>query len=581
MSNIDVQFCILEQFFPDGPDHPFAKTMMSHFHKLRAPLFSIHEFPSLAEQEQRFIDAGWAHARARSLWDLWSDDNFLPESTRASLDSFEAFDEWEEFALFASHYFLLVASNNNSAILEKSKTPEEPCGQKTSSHSEKFVLKANCPSGKSARRRYGALVPDSKDSVGHYGGQGERARLASTDLYTREGVVEPANLFPSRDIPVRMCHTITPLGTSSDCLLVGGRASPAAPLGDCWLRQRDSWRRVHPLPVPRFRHAAVSVPLCDADGSVLIYGGKTRDNTILDSWLLWSEKDQQGWQTVEIMGTRPEARFGSCVGKISDNFGVLFGGIGRKGTIIEDFWTWSLSRGDDGSLQVKMTELTGFVRDASPQLFPYLARFGATVTATSFGLVLAGGIMSRQLVPAEKEILLLDSTALLTSATKAYDTTLVSAIGLGTGFTGPKPLLTGHVARVLDTDQVLFLGGGAVCFSFGTFWTEGTWVLQSVNSRKENAWTVVMPKETPSKPPQPPASKSPSKGVGPIQIPRTHVESAAQFQQIVVNGQPVIIEGADIGPCTQLWTKEYLTKTVGEDRKVRQPPALHESAHAG
>lgn len=315
----------------------------------------------------------------------------------------------------------------------------------------------------------------------------------------------------------------------------------------------------------------MNVSLGDGDSSILVYGGKTRDNTILDSWLLWNEKDQQGWQIVETIGTKPEARFGSCVGKISDKSGVLFGGIGRKGTIIEDFWTWTLSRRDDGSLQVKMTELTEFVRDASPQLFQYLARFGATVTATSFGLVLAGGIMPRQLVPAEKEILLLDSTTLLNSAMKAYDTTLVSAIGIGTGFTGQRPLLTGHVACAPDTDQVLFLGGGAVCFSFGTCWTEGTWVLQSVNNRKENAWAVVMPKKEASKSYQ----SDPSKGVGPVQIPRAQVESAAQFQQIVANGQPVIIEGADIGPCTQLWSKEYLTNTVGEDRKVRPLPALH------
>lgn len=559
---------------------------MSHFNKLRAPLFSIHEFPSLAEQEQRFINAGWAQARARSLWDLWSDDNFLPESTRGGLDSFEAFDEWEEFALFASHYFVLVASNHPVPLQETSPS-EGTNGQSAPNISERFVLKAHCPSGKSARRRYGSLVPDGNDSVGHHGGQGEQARLTSTDLYTRsEEVTNPVTSFPSRDIPARMCHTVTPLGASNDCLLVGGRTSPTAPLDDCWLRQNSQWRQVHPLPEARFRHCAANVSLGSDDNSVLVCGGKTKGNTILDSWLLWDPKDEKGWQAVVTSGGKPEARFGACFAKIQENFGVLFGGIGSRDTIIEDFWTWNLSRRDDGSLQIELTEQTKVLRDASPQLCQYLFRFGATATSTAFGLVLAGGIMPRQLVPAEKEILLLDSKALLNSAmASTFNTSLVSAIGLGRAFDGQKPLLTGHVACALDDDQVLFFGGGAVCFSFGTFWTEGTWILQPADTERDNTWAVMAPKkDVASKAPQPPTKTYPSntsKSVEPVQIPRTRLESAAQFQQLVANGKPVVIEDADIGPCTQLWTKEYLTSAVGADRKVWQLPASHNSAHAG
>lgn len=561
--------------------------MMSHFNKLRAPLFSIHEFPSLAEQEQRFINAGWAQARARSLWDLWSDDDFLPKLTRTGLDSFEAFDEWEEFAFFASHYFLLVASNSPEPSKETSSS-EGINGPSVPNVSEHFVLKAHCPSGRSARRRYGALVPDTDHSVGHYGGQGEQARLASTDLYTRsEEMTEPASSFPSRDIPARMCHTVTPLGVSGECLLVGGRTSPTAPLDDCWLQQNSNWRQVHPLPEARFRHCAVSVPIGDESSSILVYGGKTKGNAILDSWLLWDGKNEDGWKTVKKSGGKPEARFGACFAKIHDNFGVLFGGIGSKGTIIEDFWTWNLLRRDDGSAQIELTDLTKHLRDASPQLCQYLSRFGATVTPTSFGLVLAGGIMPRQLVPSEKEILLLDSKALLNcTMTKTFDMCLVSAIGLGKAFNGQKPLLTGHVACALDDDQVLFFGGGAVCFSFGTFWTGGTWTLQPVDSKKENTWAVVAPKKDPTpKAPRPPLNKlpvsNPSNGIKLAQIPRTRIDSATQFQELVANGKPAIIESSDIGSCTHLWTKDYLTSAVGADRKVRQLPGSHDIPHAG
>lgn len=195
--------------------------------------------------------------------------------------------------------------------------------------------------------------------------------------------------------------------------------------------------------------------------------------------------------------------------------------------------------------------------------------------------------MPRQLVPAEKEILLLDSKALLNSATtRTCDVELVSAIGLGRAFNGRKPLLTGHAAYALDHDQVLFLGGGAVCFSFGTFWTEGTWTLQPVDSKRDNTWAMVAPrKDLAAKGPRPPANQSyasnPLKGTEPVQIPRIRIESAAQFQQLVANGKPVVIEGSDIGRCTHLWNKEYLTSAVGADRKVRQLPASHDNAQAG
>ncbi|KAJ5587316.1 LCM-domain-containing protein [Penicillium hispanicum] len=574
----DVQFCMLEQLSPDGLKHPFANTMMTNYNKIGTPLHAIHEFPTLAQQEQRFKRAGWAEARARSLWDLWSDTDFVPSSLRKGLDSYEVFDEWEEFALSASHFFLLIASNNSvygGTIGDINRTNE----QDAANVSAKFLLQAHCPPDKRARRRYGAIIPDGAGSMGHYGGQGEQSRLATTDLYARaDDVVEPRTSFPPRDIPARMCHTISPLdGDKGDCLLVGGRTSPAAPLEDCWLRRNNAWSQVHPLPEPRSRHSAVNVLLDNSSRSILVYGGKTKDNAILASWLLWDENDEQEWQSIESTGPVPEARFGASIGKFNekDSSGVLFGGIGSDGTVLEDFWIWSLSRHHNGKLHVELSDITEHIRDASPQLYPYCSRFGATVNTTSHGLIIAGGI-SRQLIPAEKEILLIDSMALVesTKTTKPSSTTLISAIGLGHAFAGPRPLLTGHVACTVDTDQVLLFGGGAVCFPSGTFWTEGAWLLKPKDSTTDNTWEVVTRKREDSSPhvTRPTATKldgaAREKSKEPAPIPRTRIESATQFQQIVDRGKPVVIEGSDIGPCTQLWTKDYLTSAVGEDRKV-------------
>ncbi|KAL2829934.1 hypothetical protein BDW59DRAFT_170256 [Aspergillus cavernicola] len=567
----DSQFCILEQFSPDGPNHPFASTMMKHYNKLGAPLYSIHEYPALDDQERRFKNAGWKHAHARSLWDLWSDNEFVDSCLRASLDDIESFDEWEEFALFASHYFLLHASTKQGPSGNTTARAGAPNYQ-ADTQSNQFKIIPNCtlPTG---QRRFGALVSGGDSVVGHHSGLGRQTRLADTDMYTRSKETSGSHLsFPPRDVSARMCHTITTYNASGDCLLVGGRASPAAALQDCWVRKENVWRAGPSLPIARFRHSAIKVSI-ESD-NVLVYGGKTSNGTALDTWLLWSDTGE-GWQTLGIKNhlTAPKPRFGACLGNINGTSGVLFGGIGADGTILEDFWTWRLHQQPDGTLYLDLMDQTECMRRVSPG-YKYLQRFGATVTSTSRGLVVAGGIIPRDIVPFDREILLLDSEELLKCVNNEalISTPVLSIIGFASDFNGPRPLLVGHTSYAVTPNQVLLLGGGAICFPFGAVWTEGTWSLTSANSPVENDWmlareSVQIAKTAINKPLKykPKRFKSTSKVA---LIPRVQIQTSAQFQQIVAEGKPVIIEGLDIGPCTELWTKEYLVNAVGNDRSV-------------
>ncbi|KAL4904898.1 tRNA wybutosine-synthesizing protein 4 [Aspergillus multicolor] len=592
----DAQFCILEQFFPDGPNHPFASTMMKHFGKLGAPLYSIHEYPSLSDQERRFTEAGWTHAHARSLWDLWSDDEFVSSALRISLDSVESFDEWEEFALFASHYFLLHASTRPLAAGEgRTGTSTEHSHKVVNKSNEfRFIPNTSLPTG---QRRFGASVFGGEGAVGIHSGWGRQTRVADTDLYTqsKDGTGLHAPFPPSAAISARLCHTITTFNDSGDCLLVGGRTSPASALQDTWVRRNNAWQASASLPVGRFRHCATRVGLGvgseGGNSSVLVYGGKTSDGTTLDAWLLWSDIND-GWKTVAVQtkdgGPAPEARFGACLATVNNTSGALFGGIGADGTILEDSWAWRLYKQADGSLCVELTDQTESLKAVSPG-YDVLPRFGATVTSTLRGLVVAGGIIPRRIVPRHGEILLLNSAVLLKciESGSPIDAPALSTIGLSPDFNGPRPLLVGHVSHAAKTDQVLLLGGGAVCFSFGTFWTEGTWLLGPADEQDQinNNWALVrsdneqasQEKAAAKKPvktkapqkatrkPKPKHYKSTTK-VAPI--PRISVNSTAEFQQILDDARPVIIEGADIGPCTDRWTKEYLVDTVGADRKV-------------
>ncbi|KAK1146060.1 tRNA methyltransferase ppm2 [Aspergillus melleus] len=563
----DSQFCILEQFFPDGPDHPFASTMMKHFKKLGAPLYSINEYPSLGEQEARFKSAGWLQAHARTLWDLWSDDDFVDSSLRMSLDAVEPFDEWEEFALFASHYFLLRASTKptgtNQSLEKKPITP--------ASLSSQYKLLPNCPAG-AGQRRFGALIPDSGSSVGHHSGLGRQTRLATTDLYADSTEISsPEKPFPPRDVSARMCHTATGLG-NGDCLIVGGRMSPAKSLEDCWFRQGSQWRQVESLPSGRFRHSAVKVSL--GSDYVLVHGGKTSDGTVLNDWQLWSNNGE-GWKRIDCKESCLKPRFGASLASIDNCSGVIFGGMGQDGIVLQDFWTWKLRERSDGSFLLELKDLTQVLQEASP-LFKYIHRFGATVNTTLWGLIIVGGIIPEQTVPLDMEIVLLDleQVANFLDGRPSWSPSVLSAIGLGAEFEGPRPLLTGHVSYAAEPSEVVILGGGAVCFSFGTFWTEGTWSLRAIDSAGKNEWTMV-PEVIQSNQIAPPISQPSGSPNGDYKseenmtvIPRVRVQNATQFQQILADSKPVIIEGCDIGPCTDLWTQEYLANAVGKDREV-------------
>lgn len=541
--------------------------MMKHFKKLGAPLYSIHEYPTLDQQEQRFKAAGWAHANARSLWDLWSDDEFLGSSVRASLNAVEPFDEWEEFALFASHYFLLHASTRDQTATNNRR--ESPHGtSQDNTVSDKYVLLPHCPP-EGDQRRYGALISDDDGSLGHHGGLGRQSRLASTSLYSQsQATTKPSHPFPSKEIPARMCHTVTSLNDNV-CLLVGGRTSPAGGLQDCWLRQKDQWQPSSSLPEPRYRHCAAKVTLKVNSESVLIYGGKTSDGNLFDTWLLW-DNSGNGWWAIETKGLKPCARFGACMASVDGTTGVLFGGIGKDNAILEDFWTWSLHQQGDGTLSLEFTDGTEKLKRSS-HLYKYVCRFGATVNQASGKLLVVGGVIPRQIVPADKEILLLDVKALSQAEDKSQNR-IISAIGLGRDFHGPRPLLCGHVSCIVYPDNILVLGGGAVCFSFGTFWTEGTWLLKPVDSNLENNWTLIPENAQPEKKPTALPSSSQNASLqtaeGIRTIPKTQVNEPENFKQILRDGKPVVIEGSDIGPCTDLWTKEYMTNAVGSERKV-------------
>ncbi|KAI9821907.1 MAG: tRNA methyltransferase ppm2 [Pycnora praestabilis] len=554
----NVRFCLLEQFLPCGPEHPFARTMIRHFEKLQTPLRSIHKYPSLSDQQNRFRDAGWHSTVAQDLWTLWSRPEFLTSKQRMILDETEPFDEWEELALFAAHYFVLVATKNTPPGKYNQYMPDT---DSTVKQDDTRAVPTQClrlndeyrqhPKAR-ARRRFGAVVKLGKGVVGYHGGLGLQSRMATTDVYTTNDLEQGDFSTPPQSLQARMCHSITHLN-DSECVLAGGRISPDHPLSDCWLRRCGAWQRIDDLPVSRYRHCGVAVkPQKQKPGGILIYGGKGCGGLVLGDWLYYDIETGR-WLVVELHGICPPPRFGASMAATNSTEGVVIGGMGQDGVVLSDCWQWRIEAYKDGQDTLKLD-----FRSRSSEMYnrPYVGRFGAQLVWSESGLILIGGVILSQVLSQEYEILLLDPE----------DWTIQKIERISNS---PCPLLVGCSSIVADGGNLSIIGGGAVCFSFGTHWNEGTWTLHT-------------PDKNLNTPLQLNTEADPSPGLGQqalgtsendptnsmssqltrVSIPRIRVDSATEFESVVTKGQPVILENIDFGPCTHLWTNDYLIKHV-------------------
>ena len=366
------RFCLLEQILPSGSQHPFAKTMLAHFQKLNTPLQAVNKYPTVADQKIRFRNCGWKNVQALNLWELWGRPDFLTSAQRAALDEVEPFDEWDEFAMFACHYFLLTASNEDCRSHSTGLTFAQE--QPESLHSEIIMAEMAYAEYQKSHgyRRFGAPLPvrglnRERDLVGDFGGMGLKSRLSSYDTYVPSLIAEQLfhKVHPVELPSARMCHTITNLGDAG-ALLVGGRSSPDKGLADCWLHHKwtNTWERVDDLPMPRYRHSAVMI----GAGSVLVAGGKSDSRTILKDFSIWSRR--HGWvncakniiaentseyrlQDFGAQGDNQPIIFGGMLGvfeTISSStqmaIGIIAGGIAEDGLISRDIWLWALHEYD-------------------------------------------------------------------------------------------------------------------------------------------------------------------------------------------------------------------------------------------
>ena len=127
---------------------------------------------------------------------------------------------------------------------------------------------------------------------------------------------------------------------------------------------------------------------------------------------------------------------------------------------------------------------------------------------------------------------------------------------------------------------VAIVGGGATCFSMGTFWETGVYSITIPDQLRQHAsgtasscqasdieymqsHKVVSSTNGDSRLSNVPAGKATTTA-----IPRMNISSEKTFDEALRDGRPVIIEGLDLGNCLQRWTAEYMIERVGERTEV-------------
>lgn len=574
----DVTFCLLEQRSPDRADNAFTATMMKHFEKLNTPLRSLLKYPGTHTQTQRFLDAGFPYVECQSLWDLWADPRFLSPSQRMALDHIEPFDEWEDFALFASHYGLTVAQTTEEPLIEplpRDFKRRDSQGSNLSDFSTRTVSPYRAQTewfgytytknpGNEGKTHHGSayLVP-FQNAVAVHGGQGPAGRLATTSVY---GPPDDSNIHPAiapEDINGRCCHTLTTLQNGQN-MLIGGRGSPSAPFKDCWLQTENKWQQVHDLPEPRYRHRAVSIMFPDNYHGVAIFGGKTSATTVASSHLLWHPR--KGWRKLRSLHQDPIPRFGATFVRLGFNHGLMFGGMRQDGIICQGLWRWRLIVRDSVIVGIKFKTSTAL--DTSAGIYPWLGRLGASYSVIRSELLIIGGIAKPGCIPREYEILsVIGSFSAFSDYDKEMDLRTVCVLPrIPKG--APRPFLIGHSTHRTQGETTLIAGGGGTCFSFGSFFNDGCFLLHDREQGVLSAFKLLKP--TPPTPPPAPKALITNGEEPPLptHVKSTLIQSESEFLSLVRDAAPKILIYLDMGPCTTLWTPYYMKTNTSPSRKV-------------
>uniref|UniRef100_A0A3P8UDW8 tRNA wybutosine-synthesizing protein 4 n=1 Tax=Amphiprion percula TaxID=161767 RepID=A0A3P8UDW8_AMPPE len=439
-------FVMYEQIHPHDA---FGRIMQEHFLKLNSTLHALQQYPDTSAQRQRFLDKGWDQCVCLDMNDFYL--GLVPEEERGRVESLEPFDEYEEWHQKCSHYFILTASRGcltAPALLAHPPVspvpPMNPCWSPTVLNIQTLPVFME-----------GLGMASTSVSPGHLlltGGSSRGGRGATSRVLLRgqEGW-RSVSVEASADLGVRLHHTATAL-PGGGVLVLGGRSSPLSPTRGLYrvtvapLEGGDAVKvNVQQLvctgdpPPPRWRHT-VTVVRHKSRNFLCVFGGKNESEAALGD-IFFLDLDQQHWTEIPVEGAAPEPRHSHSA--CSHNGGlVMFGGLSRCGAPLGD------------TVLLRPTE-RGFIWERKNVQPPPVPRFSHSAHVCGQKLVVVGGVwLHSDGVPG----VLVITMETCSSVEFSLNTSSV-----------PWPLmLQSFCSELTDPEELILVGGGGNCFSFGT-----------------------------------------------------------------------------------------------------------------
>ncbi|KAM9486203.1 tRNA wybutosine-synthesizing protein 4 [Clarias gariepinus] len=436
------------------PDDPFGMVMQNHFLKLNSKIHALCQYRDTTAQTERLLRKGWEKCTCLDMNQFYF--GLLTDDERERVEKLEPFDEFEEWHQKCSHYFILTASKGSltsQAVLTlptESPVPLIKPGPEGLPLAVQLMPEALCV--EAVGMASSLLEPGV---VLLTGGCGRRGRNTAATLLIRENTAwSYATVEPDGEKCMRMYHSMTSVA-GWGAVILGGRTSPLNPIEDILrvtyltnqLNSKNMLVSMHKMvctgtaPKSRWRHTATLLSHGDRN-YLFVFGGRTERELVLgDAHFLCLE--DQHWTEVPLEGCIAEPRHSHSACAYRQGL-VIFGGLGQGGVPLGDV------------VQLKPTS-TGFCWEklhVCPALVP---RYSHCARVIGENLVVVGGVwLQAEGVPGAAVINLTTRV----SVEVRLDTSPV-----------PWPLmLHSFCSELLDHDgaEIMLIGGGGNCFSFGT-----------------------------------------------------------------------------------------------------------------
>lgn len=548
------------------PNDAFGHTMCTSLKNRNSPLLGIHPYYSTETQYLRYKSLGYADVFSVDVLSCY--ENCLDSNEKERINLLEDFDEHEEWIIKCQHYSFTIGANNANDYFESLKimykVKDEFVKDNVSYKATSSILQNSYwnfvkQEDKSQLQllRWGHTsfrISDNKVLVfGGYGGDTKQIRN-NTSLVLDTKTMKVNNITNIGDVPTpRIYHTSTVYNTINNvtyALVFGGRGSPKSSYNDFYslqIHETPIFKKIDvygDIPPPRWRHTAEKLKTECNKEYILIFGGRSsteRRSEFIALNDLYSINTET-WESVklECNGDIPSPRFSHTSICIENGQKMLiFGGFdGTKAfndVYIFDFKfkTW------------KYIECQGEIPN------PMFSHSSCLIHINNkeYMIVLGGCSLKKNNIG------------------YIYDIEERSWSILNTSISiDPKDLLLVNHTSTLINNSIITIGGGALCFSFGSFYNRMT-CLSLFETDNTKSDIELNEKNSISHDHKEENEINDNIKTIPLKVLQNITED--QLHEIFLQQYPVIIRGLDFGECIHKWKlKEYFYKHIDHEKLV-------------